>query len=51
MHSRASTLYGATIAPVGQASMQRVQLPQCAPGVSGASSGAISASVGNGKST
>ena len=30
MQRRASTRYGATIAPVGQTSMQRVQVPQCA---------------------
>ena len=28
MHSRASSWYGATIAAVGQAPMQRVQVPQ-----------------------
>jgi len=28
MHSRASTLYGATMAWVGQASMHAVQVPQ-----------------------
>ena len=36
MQRRASTRYGATIAPVGQTSMQRVHVPQCA--VAGATS-------------
>ena len=38
MQRRASSSYGATIAPVGQASMHAVQLPQCA--VTGASAAA-----------
>ena len=37
MQRRASTRCGATMAPVGQASMQLLQLPQCA--VTGAVSG------------
>ena len=31
MQRRASSSYGATIAPVGHAPMHAVQLPQCAP--------------------
>ena len=37
MHRRASSSYGATIAPVGQAAMHAVQVPQCA--VTGSVSG------------
>ena len=39
MQRRASTEYGATIAPVGHTSMQALQLPQCGStgGVSGKS--------------
>jgi hypothetical protein len=37
MHRRASSSYGATIAPVGQAEMHAVQVPQCA--VTGSVSG------------
>jgi hypothetical protein len=37
MQRRASSCQGATMAPVGQAGMQAVQLPQCA--LAGSSSG------------
>ena len=42
MQRRASRRYGATIAWVGQTSMQRVQLPQCAD---------AGGSIGSGRST
>ena len=41
MHRRASSWYGAVIAPVGQASMQRVQVPQWSMAGSSGGSGSV----------